>query len=433
MKKKTFHSISPVRRSILLVSTIALIVVSTFIYVTRPTDVDRINETYLDTMEDTSKLADEIKTNFKDDYETATYSFYGQSLKFYHENKVSQTDKLLGNIIVLRNVETKEEMSYTFGSGADEGIPVTQLKPGLYEIYVYDHFVKKRIYFRHTLHMTPFETIRKKRRVKHIRLDADKNYLKDYNISLKKNYAFLSVTENIPKAETADVIIDPCGDIYDTETNQVNDGQTAGNLTEQKEAYSFAVEVKKELEKYGLKVILSRNEDGTPSYSGPKGRVGIGYDHKAKIFLSVGFSQLDTPDHPFMMVSPKTSGLLADNISYILQKEGLKVYQNKSDSSRSIHENGVIFDGYNDKKEKYEVWPQLRESGGRVTNAGRYTTSKENQRYKDENGMYGIYFQFLNSESSTSITYYQQHKKKMAQALAHGVAYYLNVQKEESN
>ena len=62
MAKKTFHSISPVRRSILLVTTIALIVVSIFLYVTRPTDVDRINETYLDTIKDTSILSKNINT-----------------------------------------------------------------------------------------------------------------------------------------------------------------------------------------------------------------------------------------------------------------------------------------------------------------------------------------------------------------------------------
>lgn len=432
MAKKTFHSISPVRRSILLVTTIALIVVSIFLYVTRPTDVDRINETYLDTIKDTSILSKNINTSFKQNYQVKTYTMYGESLKLYHDTALNKTDDLMGANLILVNVETQEEINYTFGSGADEGIKTNQLDPGLYEVYVYDHFVKKRVYFNKKVHMEPFETVRRNHHVKHISMDADTEYLDDYDIHLKKNYAFISVTENIPKADTVDVMIDPCGDIYDTETNQVADGLTAGDLTEQKEAYDFAKKVKTELEKYGLKVQLTRSEDGTPSYSGRNGRVGKGYEHKAKIFLSVGFSQFDTTEKPFLLVSPHTSGVLADNISYIMQKNGIKMDDTQS-TARQIHEDGVIFDGYNDENDKYEVWPQLRESGGKATFAGRYTSSKENQRYKDNPGMYGIYFQFLNGEDKSSIQYYQKNKTKIVKSLAKGIAYYLDVKKEGSN
>ena len=422
---------------LLLVATIAMASIASYLFVTRPTDVDKLSQTYIESIDQDTDLKSLVKSSYKNNYSVEDYTIYGESLKFYHSSNLSDVDDLMGQNILLRNVETKEETVYTFGDGREDGIKTGSLSAGLYEVYVYDHFVKKRLYFSKKMHTsTPFETMRRNKKVNHVSLDADKDYLNDYGISMNKNYAFISVTENIPKVDTIDVMIDPCGDIYDSDQGQVSSGIDVGSVKEQKKSYAFAKKVQKYLKSYGLKVELSRDEDGTPSYYGKNGRVGKGYAANAKVFLSVGFSQDDEINRPYMITSAYSSGALADNVSYLMQKNGLELY-NYDTSGQALHQDGVVVDSLIQdtslKDTKYEYWPQLRESGGKSTFAGSYDSAKENQRYVDSNGMYGLYFMFCNPYSSDSMNYYKENKDKMAESLADSIADYFGIGKEETD
>ncbi len=293
VRRKKRKQISQTNFIILLVATIAMASVSLFLFVSRPSELDKLNTSYIDSLDKDTNVKELVKESYKKRYAIQDTSYYGETLKFYQGKEHSDTDGLMGQNVLLHNVETKEEIIFTFGNGSEDGIKTGSLKPGLYEVFVYDHFVKKRVYADKVMHLTPFETMRRHKKVYHVAFDADKDYLKDYNVEMDKNYAFLSVTETIPKVETIDVLLDPCGDIYDPDQGTVVDGIDVGKWNEQKSSYAFAQKVKKELEKYGLKVALSRKEDGTPSYYGKNGRVAKGYEKNAKVFLSLGFLQDD--------------------------------------------------------------------------------------------------------------------------------------------
>lgn len=433
VRRKKRKQISQTNFIILLVATIAMASVSLFLFVSRPSELDKLNTSYIDSLDKDTNMKELVKESYKKRYAIQDTSYYGETLKFYQGKEHSDTDGLMGQNVLLHNVETKEEIIFTFGNGSEDGIKTGSLKPGLYEVFVYDHFVKKRVYADKVMHLTPFETMRRHKKVYHVAFDADKDYLKDYNVEMDKNYAFLSVTETIPKVETIDVLLDPCGDIYDPDQGTVVDGIDVGKWNEQKSSYAFAQKVKKELEKYGLKVALSRKEDGTPSYYGKNGRVAKGYEKNAKAFLSLGFLQDDEQIRPMIVTSAYSSGALADRISYLMGKDGIEF----SDTSQDEHGQGVQIDTFIQnakfKNTKYETYPQLRESGGKSTFTGQYENSKENQRYKDNNGMYGIYFMFCNPYSKDSTKYYKAHKDQMAKSLAKAVANYFDIEKGDKN
>ena len=340
VRRKKRKQISQTNFIILLVATIAMASVSLFLFVSRPSELDKLNTSYIDSLDKDTNVKELVKESYKKRYAIQDTSYYGETLKFYQGKEHSDTDGLMGQNVLLHNVETKEEIIFTFGNGSEDGIKTGSLKPGLYEVFVYDHFVKKRVYADKVMHLTPFETMRRHKKVYHVAFDADKDYLKDYNVEMDKNYAFLSVTETIPKVETIDVLLDPCGDIYDPDQGTVVDGIDVGKWNEQKSSYAFAQKVKKELEKYGLKVALSRKEDGTPSYYGKNGRVAKGYEKNAKVFLSLGFLQDDEQIRPMIVTSAYSSGVLADRISYLMGKDGIKF----SDTSQDEHGQGVQID-----------------------------------------------------------------------------------------
>ncbi len=134
-----------------------------------------------------------------------------------------------------------------------------------------------------------------------------------------------------------------------------------------------------------------------------------------------------------IVTSAYSSGALADRISYLMGKDGIEF----SDTSQDEHGQGVQIDTFIQNAEfkntKYETYPQLRESGGKSTFTGQYENSKENQRYKDNNGMYGIYFMFCNPYSKDSTKYYKAHKDQMAKSLAKAVANYFGIEKGDKN
>ena len=64
----------------------------------------------------------------------------------------------------------------------------------------------------------------KKRKDKQVNLKSLGFPMNEVDLNLDKNYVFISVTENIPMVKNIDVMIDPCGDIYNNETNTIISG-----------------------------------------------------------------------------------------------------------------------------------------------------------------------------------------------------------------
>ena len=103
---------------------------------------------------------------------------------------------------------------------------------------VIDNLVKKRVIFDRTLHSDAFTTVQRKGNVHEIKLIADQDLLKDYDIRLDQNYLFLSVEKAKPKEGDIDVLLDPYG--MNTDLTYVPDEGNKGNgITEYKDCLLY--------------------------------------------------------------------------------------------------------------------------------------------------------------------------------------------------
>ena len=67
---------------------------------------------------------------------------------------------------------------------------------------------------------------------------------------------------------------------------------------------------------------------------------------------------------------------------------------------------------------KYELYPQLRETGGRATYTGVYGDEMRNAKYKDAYGMYGLYFSYASAMNSQSVAYFNDNTDAIAKTPA---------------
>ena len=247
-------------------------------------------------------------------------------------------------------------------------------------------------------------------------------------IHLKKNYTFIIVTKHIPKSNVYDVVIDPCGNAMNYISNTVDYGASTSILDEPTSSMEFAKKLKKELEEKGLKVKILRKENETPGYYGADGRPARGYKAKAKLYIALGASYDENVDAPYMMASPYTNSGLANTISYYMDQSGLTLYAARTNSTQ---ENGVLYDSFaEDEKgevKKYELYPQLRETGGRATYTGVYGDEMRNAKYKDAYGMYGLYFSYASAMNSQSVAYFNDNADAIAKTLVKGIVRYFEI------
>lgn len=423
-KKRKLHWPRIIIISVVL---IAICIVGIFIYVTRFSRFD--SSTPILERIDSKIIKNEIQSSYDEQYEVSDYTIYGETLYLYKENYETLEDNpLQGLNIVLRNVQTEEEYNFVLSDGAEFGVRLGNLKQGLYEMYIYDNFLKKRIYFDHDIESDPFYTLRREDTCKSIQLIARKDYLESFHKDLKKRYAFLAVKDTVPQEDIYDIILDPSGNIYNVQENTIEKGVGNDLIQEADESWQLAQMVQQELENKGLKVAISYDGKNAKSYYGKNSRVGVGYEHKAKAFISLGMIVDEDVNRPIMMVSPYTYGLLANEIAYQMDQSGLELYNYPF--SKLVH-NGIQYDTYRLAEDGYasiyEIYPQLRESGGKVTHAGGAETSAANKAYLNSPGMESLYFQYANLANPDSISYYFEHKEMLAQVIAKGIIEYYGI------
>ncbi len=198
-----------------LVLAVSIGAISIFLYMNRVTDIDKMSMTY-DQVFDTNILSQNITTSFKQTYQLKDYTVYGENLMLYEEQySTESTDKLLGKNVLLKNLVNNQEFIFTFSGGVDSGIDLSQLDEGLYEIYVYDHYKQKRVYFSEEFVSEKFTTMRRNETVKTVTLHTERDFLSGIDVKLEKNYAFLMVMDNTPIASIYDIVLDPCGNTID--------------------------------------------------------------------------------------------------------------------------------------------------------------------------------------------------------------------------
>lgn len=432
-RRKLNRKLKHPRILITLVVCLALLSGALFLYASRTTDIDRFRMTLLESLDETV-IEEQIQTDFKESYTVQDYGIYGETLSFYSDRYSQESyTSLVGQMVVLRNVETQEELSFAFGENVDSGIRLNHLEPGLYEIYIYDNYDKKRLCFKKPVESETFSTIRNQKHVKNIRLVADSTYLEEYGRKMDKNYAFLEVMENIPQVKVADIVLDPGGQIYNEATMTTEAGIVNDWINEPQLTLEFANLLKTKLEEKGLRVLLTREDDQGASYYGTSSRVGIGYQAQAKAFISFEAYEDDTLTRPYLLTSRFTTGLLANEIAYELAGSDLElasVSSNGSFAAGITNDAGMIDDQEEDFV--YDAYPALRETGGKQTFAGDLSFAQANESYKNSFGMESVVFFLANGDNEESVQYFQDHQEEMADSIVNAICSYYGIQGEES-
>jgi hypothetical protein len=418
---------------ITLVVILSILIVAIFVYRSQPTDIDRLSNTYLDTVQDASLIRKNVSSSFEDVYAIEDYTIYGESLLFYQEPYTeNSTSDLLGKNVVLRNVETGQELLYTFDSAIDSGVNLGELDDGLYEVYVYDHYMRKRIYSASQMYTDDFYTIRRDGKVKCVNLVADANYLKDFKVSMDENYLFITVISQIPKVKVVDVVIDPSGQVYNESAGTVDAGMGSSLIDEASASYELACMIKEELEASGLRVALTRSDEAsdTPSYYGSDSRVAVGYNSSAKVFLNLSMLYEENENYlrPYFMVSSLTKSSLGNALAYEMNADGIEL---SNPVTEELLEKGVVYDGLSQQEDgtytKLSLYPQLRETGGKATLTGTSDISTGNTAFQSANGMAAVMFRYCNLAMDDSVEYYLENKEEIARSIAQALLNYYSI------
>lgn len=82
--RRRTKSISKRNFTLLLVVTLAMTSIAAYLFVSRPTDIDRLSQSYLDCIDSDTKLDELVKSSYANTFSLEDYTFYGESLKLYH-------------------------------------------------------------------------------------------------------------------------------------------------------------------------------------------------------------------------------------------------------------------------------------------------------------------------------------------------------------
>lgn len=414
---------SSIKNTVIFITVISVILVSTFLFTHNSSSIEKMSSTYLDSVE-RSVIKDNTYKEFDGVYEIKDFTIYGESFKIYKEKYAQASDNSMGKNLVLRNVATEKEYTYTFDDGADSGAKLGQLDEGLYEVYLFDQFTKKRVYTESNLQPDDLICMRRNGKVKNVRIDCNKDYLESFGITYDKNYMFLTVTETLPVTDVIDVMIDPGGYNVNVRTGADVEYFVNDKINEADAAYELALLVKQYLEEdYGLKADLTRDKEEKVSYYGKSGRAGRGFEQHAKVFLSLGMCENEAVTRPNIVTSAYSTGVNANYLSYASTNLGVEL---TALSKRPEFEPGISYDMFttddNFEYTHWEYYPQLRETGGKATFTGSIDFAGKNSKYTDAYGMCGFLYFFASATNDESIDYYLKNKELIAQSIALGIS-----------
>lgn len=433
-KKQPLHKFRLTAKGMIcVVFLIGVLAVAVYVFISRPDAIDRLSLTYLDSLTKDS-LGYTIEESYADPFEVEDYTIYGEDLVLYARpyGEASDIDPLYGRIVAVKNIETGAEQTFTFSGGVDSGIDLGSLEPGVYEIYVYDGYTRKRVYMEEAMEAEPLITMRRDKEIRYVDLDASSSYLHKTGIDQDRNYLYLTVTSSLPKVKVIDVMIDPSGLEQYPNSTVFDPGFKSDLIQEAAAGYTFAEEIKSILTDAGLRVEVTRSSNEANSYFGSDSRVGLGYEKQAKVFLGLAMDADETP-RPYVLSSPYTNAGLGNAIAHSLRNAGIELANVGTDSS--ITDPGSALDSWivpESGTALFSAHPQLRESGGKATYAGEGEQWSANADFQNRYGMYGVIVFYASQENTDSQTYYLEHEGTMAQAIAQGILDYFNIPQEDT-
>ena len=339
------------------------------------------------------------------------YVIYGENLNLYSDAYlVGGRNAFVGKTMILKNICTEKEYKIDkLGSELDEQIRLDDLEAGLYEMYIVDNLLEKRLFMEEMLidEVSIYTTTTKKGENMKVSLLADSalfNRKDDEEDVLDHHYLFLNVTKETLPEGIVDVMLNP-GPI--SINNSI--GLEANGVTEETEMYRLAKRVKELLEKEGVKVGITREEYSWLSTYGESGTVAKGYDVDSKYFVS--FAANGGSDSQQGVLIVHSSFVSDDFASQIHQQMGKLTKMELLDVESSQRSAG------------YDTDIDIREAGGRALGAGE--TVEKNQFASNYNGMDSIYLEVFNINNPVDVALWQSEFENVAKAIAQGILDYI--------
>lgn len=362
---------------------------------------------------------------FNDKLIVEDHFFYGENLSiFENEYNINEKNSLLGKTLILFNMCTEEEYFYLVDGDVDGQLPLDQLPNGFYEMFVNVDMVKKRV-------VTPdkFEDsinlIRRNNNSQQVKLIADKNILddRDHEDYLNDNYLFVDISDN-EKNQDYDIVLDPeygnnPSGWYDNYGPIVDEMQAADEL------YDMAKIMKNELEKAGLKVLITRkDETDIINLYGEDGRLNKAYDSKAKYYIHLGWGNTGLGGFKVFHSSFSSIRLAGSIANYLLLETDLSS-QNESGVYAPLRYGGLDGD------------MTIREIGGKALSAATFSDQSRdaNSSFALNNpyGLEAIYIEHISISSEKDIAAWKENKEDYAKATAQALIEALNVNKGDND
>lgn len=373
---------------------------------------------------DEEQMKTALQQNYSDTYQVSDYLYYGESLDLYAQPyDLENSDELTGKTVEVVNMCTKEEYSFIMEANVDRQLTLYSLPEGYYEVFVIDNLVRKRIVYNGELEENEFMLVPRNGTQRRVELRNDPLYFNANEITIPDKYLFLDITEEAIRNDI-DVLLDPYGMNADV-TYLPDKGVEGNDILENDAMYEAAVLLKEELEKYGLRVDITKNhkEEAINAY-GIDGRLNKGYKQNAKyyILMRMNVSPYENVRGMEIYHSRYAASSIEKSIMYSLKKD-LDVYANNIISYNPDNPGigtTAFIEGIDGRK-VYENHLFLRESGGRATGAGMYSKSSQEMNAsfaKDGNGMKGMEIDFGYVSNKEDAAFWKEHKEEIIQSVA---------------
>lgn len=360
---------------------------------------------------------------FDETIELKEHLYYGETLNVYNELFVlGQEDPFIGQTVYLKNICDGSEYSFIVDSKIDSQIPLDALSDGFYEVYIKESIIKQPVrMISETVIYDQFFTVRRDNGLgKDVQVVADKNLIEPYDDETSifdKNYVFIRITKSEVPTDVYDIVIDPSRNHETTDNTITRDVNVAEALVES------ANLLKTKLEAYGLKVYVARGDEIIGRY-GIDGRMSKIYSVKAKYYIALDMDS---------SINPSKKGASIYYSRYTTKGFASAIFENYL----NLHD--ITIDvgsgtGYITKPliNKMDSSADIRETGGKILGAAKYTgPSSQNETFAGNNpyGIQSVYLYMLYISSPYDYEIYTTQHDALIENIALGFADYLQLEK----
>lgn len=353
------------------------------------------------------------------------YHFYGESLNIYEEKyNRDEQDPFVGQTLQFRDLCTDTIHSFLIGRKIDANVPLSELPVGFYQVVIQNNLDGFRL-----VYPTPIDdslvTITRDNKRHEIHLIANRTLFTNILTQeplLSDNELFVEVKEVGVDDKVLDIVLDPANNHADF--GPINMGTQLDGFNEANETYRFALDVKAELEKYNLKVGMTRpNKELTVNTYGDTGRVYAAMSQDAKLMVEIYFESVN--DTKLQGTSVYGSNYASLNFQEILIKQfdarELPIF---------IGSRGQFGSFTNPFLREMDMHNLIRESGGYALGAGEFSersTMLNGFAINNKHGVHTVSLNLLMTSNPNFMNLYQSNYQQMVEATTQGILEYLRI------